>query len=121
MGNAWVWAAIVVGGLGAVAGLYMALNGLLAREVRLAVAFILLCLLVTPAPVPDYAGSYAPALIVLAFEGLFQRDGDFFTALKMLLAVSALASGSAGLGVLGWRRWVRATPEPAGSGEHLYK
>ena len=117
MGNAWVWAAIVLGGLGAVAGLSMALSGWLAREVRLAGAFVLLCLLVTPAPVPEYAGSFAPALIVLAFEGLFQRDGDPFTALKLLLTVAALASGVAVLMVLGWRRWAIATPEAAEDGE----
>jgi hypothetical protein len=105
MGNAWVWVAIVVGGLGAAAGLHMALSGLLAREIRLAVVFVLLCLLITPAPVPEYAGSYAPALIILAFEGLFQRGGDPFTALKILLTVAALASGAAVLMVLGWRRW----------------
>jgi hypothetical protein len=99
MANAWVWAAIVVGGMGAVAGLYMALGGLLARETRLAGAFVLLCLLVTPAPVPDYAGSYAPALIILVFEGIFQRDGDPFTAIRILLGVALLV-------LLGWRRWV---------------
>ena len=74
MGNMWVWVVIVLCGAGWVAGLYMALRGWFARETRLAGAFVLLCLLVTPAPVPDYAGSYAPALIVLVFEGAFQQD-----------------------------------------------
>ena len=104
MANTWVWVAIVLCGLGGVAGLYMALGGWLARETRLAGAFVLLCLLVTPAPVPDYAGSYAPALIVLVFEGAFQREGDPLIALRILLAVAAVAVGIALLMLLGWRR-----------------
>ncbi len=117
MANAWVWTAIVAGGAGAVAGLYMALDGLLAREIRLGGAFVLLCLLVTPAPVPDYAGSYAPALIVLIFEGVFQLDGDAGTALKILLAVVAVAVGLALLMVLGWRRWVSPPVEDRGDSD----
>ncbi len=104
MANTWVWIVIVLGGLGAIAGLFMALRGWLAREIRLAGGFVLLCLLVTPAPVPDYPGNFAPALVVLLFEGLFQRDGDPIAALKILLAVTAIAAGLATLTLLAWRR-----------------
>jgi hypothetical protein len=45
-------------------------------------------LLLVPAPVPEFPGHYAPAFIVLVFEGLLQADGQSFPALVILLVTA---------------------------------
>ena len=72
--NAWLIAAVA-----AVACL--AFFFLLTRRIgSLLVRILLRCLaavwLLLPAPVPEYFGQYAPAFVVLVFEGLLQSDGD---------------------------------------------
>ena len=47
-------------------------------------------LLLVPAPVPGFVGHYAPAFIVLVFEGLFQANGQAITALVILLLTALL-------------------------------
>ena len=49
-------------------------------------------LLLVPAPVPDFAGHYAPAFIVLVFEGLFQADGQSLLALVILLVAALIVA-----------------------------
>lgn len=40
--------------------------------------------LVVPAPVPGYPGTFAPAFVVLIFEGLFQSGGHALGAASIL-------------------------------------
>jgi len=49
-------------------------------------------LLLLPAPVPGYPGNFAPAFIVLFFEGLFQREGSPLGALTILISGGAVAA-----------------------------
>ena len=43
-----------------------------------------------PAPIPDYAGYYAPAFVVVIFEGVLQSDGEPRLALMILGAATAV-------------------------------
>lgn len=45
-----------------------------------------------PAPVPGYEGSFAPAFIVLIFEGLLQSDGAPAAAAAILAAGSLIVT-----------------------------
>jgi hypothetical protein len=49
-------------------------------------------LLVAPAPVPGYPGVFAPAFVVLVFEGLFQSGGNALGAASILGATAILVT-----------------------------
>tara|TARA_A100001037_G_C15022973_1_gene577277 strand:- start:116 stop:439 length:324 start_codon:yes stop_codon:yes gene_type:complete len=45
---------------------------------------LMLSVFLTPAPIPGYVG-YAPALVVVIFEGLMRAEGEAVLALRILL------------------------------------
>lgn len=70
-------------------------------------------LLLVPAAIPGYPGTYAPAFVVAIFEALFQTDGQPLAALRMLLL--ALVVGV--LVVIGLGRLARSGPAQAPAGD----
>ncbi len=81
-----VWVVVVLlAGLSA-GGWYMLLRPFGSIYVRALVPAAWLALLLLPAPVPGFAGNWAPAFVVLVFEGLFQAAGEPWLAFRLLLA-----------------------------------
>ncbi len=54
---------------------------------------VVIVLLAVPAPVVGFPGHFAPAVVVAAFEGIFQPSGEPATALAAL--ATGLLAGSA--------------------------
>ncbi len=54
---------------------------------------LLLVFLWAPAPVPDYAGQYAPAFIVAAFETFLRNPGQPAQSLEVLQVSLAASAG----------------------------
>jgi len=50
-------------------------------------------LLLVPAPVPGFSGHFAPAFIVVIFEGLFQSDGRSVGASTILVTTIVVTVG----------------------------
>jgi hypothetical protein len=93
MSTSYLWAWVVVA-LATPLGLYAlhrATRGLPLPALRAGLLWLLAVWLLVPAPVPDHAGHYAPALLVFVFEAVFQRPGQPETSALILAAASALA------------------------------
>ncbi|MBH80218.1 MAG: hypothetical protein CMQ49_06890 [Gammaproteobacteria bacterium] len=102
-----VWAIVVVAGLLSAGALYGLLRPLVSGFVRALLIVLYLVVILLPAPVPEFAGSYAPAFVVLIFEGLFQADGNPGVALRILAAGVVLSNALLGLAFLILRRRAR--------------
>lgn len=88
-GIAWIVAVVsVVVGLLA---LHLATRGPAWPRTRMTIAVLVAVWLLLPAPVPGFEGHYAPAFLVLTFEGLFQEAGHPRTAALILAAGTAAA------------------------------
>ena len=78
--TAWLVAGIA-GLLGTVAMLVLTRN-LSSAWLRRVLSWLPALLLLLPAEVPGFPGNYAPAFVVLIFEGLFQVDGKPMAAAR---------------------------------------
>ena len=87
------WIVIVGAAAFGTLGLYVLTRWLPSRPVRLALLVGMPVLLLTPSPVPDHAGAWAPAFIVLLMEGVFQSGGAPGQAARILLFAIAVAIG----------------------------
>ena len=103
-----VWAIVVVAGLLSAGALYGLLRSLVPGFVRALLITLYLVVILVPAPVPEFAGSFAPAFVVLIFEGLFQAEGDAGVAMRILVASVVLAIACLGLAFLILRRRARS-------------
>jgi hypothetical protein len=65
---------------------------------RALVVLLVPVLLLTPAPVPGYQGQFAPAFLVLLFEGLLQAEGEVKVALRVLGYAAIACAGGVILG-----------------------
>ena len=81
--TAWLVAGIA-GLLGTVAMLVLTRN-LSSAWLRRVLSWLPALLLLLPAEVPGFPGNYAPAFVVLIFEGLFQVDGKPMAAARTLV------------------------------------
>lgn len=86
--TAWLVAGLA-GLLGTVAMLVLTRN-LSSGWLRRVLSWLPAILLLVPAEVPGFAGNYAPAFVVLTFEGLFQVDGEPMAAARMLVAAGLI-------------------------------
>lgn len=91
MNYTYAWLVIAAAGVLGSLGLYFLTRSWRPGVLRSVVRITPLLLMVVPAPVPNFDGQFAPAFIVLLFEGLFQGEGKPLPALFILLA--ALAFG----------------------------
>jgi hypothetical protein len=104
MSYAGVWFIVVLfGGLSA-SGWYMLMRTFGSAYAKILVPAIWLALVLVPAPVPEFSGHYAPAFVVLVFEGLFQSEGNAGVALRLLAAGVCLAVAAVSLVFLILRR-----------------
>ena len=101
------WTVAVTAALLAFVGIWALTRPLGSRFLRIWLRALSLALMITPAPVPNFEGHYAPAYIVALFEAVFQLQGEPAQSLKLLLATCLLATVVAAL----WA-WLgrRATP-----------
>ena len=87
------WGVAVAAGVIGTVGLFMLTRSVRSRWLRNLLRWLPVVLLLVPAPVPGYSGEYAPAFIVLLFEGLFQTEGQPQGALTILVVTLVLAGG----------------------------
>lgn len=87
----WAWLVVALAVPLGLFALHRATRGIGWPRTRAVVAVLLAVWLLLPAPVPGYEGHYAPAFLVLTFEGLFQQAGNPRTAGVILAAGTALA------------------------------
>ncbi len=91
------WTVALAAALLAFVGIRALTRHLRSRFLRTWLRALSLALMLTPAPVPNFAGHYAPAAIVALFEAVFQARGEPTQALKLLLATCLLATVAAAL------------------------
>lgn len=91
------WSAALAAALLAFVGIWVLTRALRSRFLRIWLRALSLALMLTPAPVPNFDGYYAPACIVALFEAVFQLQGQPAQSLKLLLATCLLATVVAGL------------------------
>lgn len=104
MSYAGVWVVVVaMAGLSAGAW-YMLMRSHASIYVRALVPAAWLALMLVPAPIPGFAGNWAPAFVVLIFEGLFQAEGEPWLAFRLLMAGMCLAVAVVSLTLLILRR-----------------
>ena len=97
VGEFIAWAVIAAAALLAFAGVCALTRRLRPGFLRAWLRLLSLVLMVTPAPVPDFPGNFAPAYVVGLFEALFQIDGAPQQALKLLAAAGLAAVAPAAL------------------------
>ena len=97
MSEAIAWAAALAAALLALIGIWALTSPLRSRFLRIWLRALSLALMLTPAPVPNFEGYYAPATIVALFEAAFQLQGEPAQSLKLLLATCLLATVAAAL------------------------
>jgi hypothetical protein len=107
--DAGVWFVVVLTGVLSGAGWYLLLRTFASSFVQALVPAIWVAVVVVPAPVPDFAGEYAPAFIVVVFEGLFQSGGAPWVAVRLLLVAVCVAAAAVGLTFLALQRRHRPT------------
>lgn len=95
-GYVLAWCLVVLAGVAGLFGAWRLLQTL-SGSFRAAVLAALFVFFIVPAPVPRYAGEYAPAFVVAIFEFLFQTDGEPQTAAGILLFSMAAAALIAGV------------------------
>lgn len=83
-GYVLAWCVVAIFGIAGLFGAERLMRGL-AWSLRAPLLGGLFVFFVAPAPVPRYAGEYAPAFVVAIFEFLFQIDGQPQTAAGILL------------------------------------
>ena len=100
------WGVVLLAGALGTLALYLLTRKLPWDWLRTLLCWLVPVLLIVPAPVPHFAGNYAPAFIVVVFEAFFQRDGNAVEALGWLLgAVCLVVAGVGGYyGFLARRR-----------------
>ena len=78
MSGSWIgWAVAVMTGVGAAAGLHMALRPFRrAAGIRYLVPVLVGVWVLLPWRIAEDSGHFAPAIIVLLFRGLFEPEGD---------------------------------------------
>jgi hypothetical protein len=86
--EAWLLVAAAAG-LGGV-GLVFLTRSILTRWLKWLLRLLPPVLMLVPAPVPGFSGNYAPAFVVLVFEGLFQSEGSVAAALTILITTTVL-------------------------------
>lgn len=86
--EAWL-VVVVAAGLGSV-GLVFLTRPIQTPWLRVLLRVLPPVLMLVPAPVPGFAGNYAPAFVVLVFEGLFQSEGSVVAALTILITAAVL-------------------------------
>ena len=91
------WSAALAAALLAFVGIWVLTRPLRSRFLRIWLRALSLALMLTPAPVPNFDGYYAPACIVALFEAVFQLQGQPAQSLKLLLATCLLATVVAAL------------------------
>ncbi|MDD9961984.1 MAG: hypothetical protein OXU70_07815 [Gammaproteobacteria bacterium] len=91
------WTAALAAALLAFVGIWTLTRSLRSRFLRIWLRAMTLALMLTPAPVPNFEGHYAPAYIVALFEAVFQLQGEPAQSLKLLLATCLLATVVAAL------------------------
>lgn len=99
-----VWFVVVLLGALSAVGWYLLVRTFASVYVQALVPGIWLALMLVPAPVPEYSGHFAPAFVVLIFEGLFQSQGEPWMAFRLLLAGVCLAAAIVSLTFLVLRR-----------------
>ena len=97
MSEAIAWTAALAAALLAFVGIWILTRPLGSRFLRIWLRALSLALMLTPAPVPNFEGHYAPAYIVALFEAAFQLQGQPAQSLKLLLATCLLATAVAAL------------------------
>jgi hypothetical protein len=86
--EAWLLVAAAAG-LGGV-GLVFLTRSIRTRWLKWLLRVLPPVLMLMPAPVPGFPGNYAPAFVVLVFEGLFQSEGSVAAALTILITATVL-------------------------------
>jgi len=87
----WAWIIVAVAVPVALFALWRATRGMPLPRTRRLIGALLAVWALLPAPVPGYAGHYAPAFLVFAFESLFQNPGDPTTS-GIILAAGTVAT-----------------------------
>ena len=105
------WSAALAAALLAFVGVWALTRSLRHRFLRIWLRALSLALMLTPAPVPNFEGHYAPAYIVALFEAVFQLQGQPAQSLKLLLATCLLATVAAALWAWLGRRRKRSQPQ----------
>ncbi len=92
------WIIVGVAGMGALAGVFILSRQIPWPLLRTVVRCLAAVFLLVPAPIGVLEGFYAPAFVVLVFEGLIREGGSAEPALTMLgvAAFVALALVAAG-------------------------
>ena len=85
------WVVAVVAGLIGTFGLYMLTRKLGNGALRSLVCLLPIVVMLVPAPVPGFAGHFAPAFVVAIFESAFVADGRPRVAL-VILAVASIGA-----------------------------
>lgn len=97
MGYAGIWLVVVLMAALSAAGWYLLVRGFTSAYGRALVPAVWLALMLVPAPVPGFPGNYAPAFVVLIFEGLFQAAGEPWIAFRLLVAGVCVAVAAVSL------------------------
>lgn len=111
------WVVVGLAGLATLAGIFVLTRSIPIPWLRSLVRCLAAVWLLLPAKIQVVAGYYAPAYIVLMFEGLFRRDGDPGPALNTLIT-GTLVVFALFLGLAAWRlRRARHAEDADGDGE----
>ncbi len=86
--EAWI-VVVVAAGLGTL-GLVFLTREIQTDWLRLLLRVLPPVLLLVPAPIPQMSDNFAPAFVVLVFEGLFQREGSPAGSLIILATAAVL-------------------------------
>lgn len=86
------WMIVISAGLIGCVALMFLTRSMTTLWLRNLICGLPLVLLLVPAPVPAYSGQFAPAFIVVIFEGLFQTNGQPLAALTIVIAALVLSS-----------------------------
>ena len=87
---AWIVVVIATGVLGF--SLYYILRDAIPRKVLIIMIGILSALVMTPAPIPLYSGNYAPAIVVLLFEGLIRSNGQAIISTRLVILTTVVVT-----------------------------
>lgn len=105
------WIIVGVAGLGALAGVFVLSRNIPWPLPRTIVRCLAAVFFLVPAPIGVLEGFYAPAFVVLVFEGLFRDGGSAEPALTMLGLAAGVALLLVIAGALISRRRTAATAE----------
>ena len=89
------WLIIAMAGVGGALALFTLLRDVRWSWLRLILVAGALGFFLTPAPVPEYSGHWAPAFVVVVFEAFFQTEGTASVGLRLLLLGTLLTVGMA--------------------------